>query len=346
MDEGDERMNERYSRQMLFPPIGENGQKQLRDKRVLIVGAGALGTGNAELLARAGVGRLTIIDRDYVEFSNLQRQLLYTEADAKQRLPKAVALQRHLAEINSETAVDAHVADASVDELKELAAGADLLIDATDNFETRFVINAISQKYNVPWIYGACVGSYGISFMIIPGRTPCLNCLMEDIPDGGATCDTVGIIAPAVQMVVAHQTAEALKWLTGNHQALRNELVSFDLWANRHSAVRVEHLRKPDCPSCGNDAVYPYLSRERLTRTSVLCGRDTVQIRPPRPVRRDLAQLAERLRASGGAVESNPYLVVYTHGKHRMVFFQDGRVLIHGTGDPAEAKSLFHRFLG
>lgn len=338
-------MKDRYSRQMLFAPIGEEGQSRLKDKRVLIVGAGALGTGNAEILARAGVGRITIIDRDYVEFSNLQRQLLYTEEDAQRRLPKAVALKRRLAEINSEVTVDAQVADASVYELEQLAANADLMIDATDNFETRFVMNDVSQKFGVPWIYGACVGSYGVSYLIIPGRTPCLNCLLQEIPFGDATCDTAGIIAPAVHMTVAHQTAEALKWLTGCHDALKNQLISFDVWSNQHTAIRVDKMKKRDCPSCGEQAVYPYLSRDQLTKTAVLCGRETVQIRPPRKLQRDLGQLAEQLRALGGEVESNPYLLMYTSGKIRMVFFQDGRVLVHGTHDPAEAKSLYYSLL-
>jgi molybdopterin/thiamine biosynthesis adenylyltransferase len=339
-------MDDRYSRQVRFAPIGQKGQMLLREKQVLIIGAGALGTGSAEILARAGVGRLKVVDRDYVEFSNLQRQLLYTEEDAANRLPKAVALQRRLAEINAETAVDAIVADADGEKLAQLAQGADLILDATDNFETRFVINDIAQKYNLPWIYGACVGSYGVSFMIIPGQTPCLHCLMEELPAGGATCDTAGIIAPAVHMVVAYQTAEALKWLTGNRDAVRRELVSFDLWSNRQTAVRVDALKKPDCPSCGERAVFPYLSRERMTRTDVLCGRDTVQIRPPLPQKRDLVKLSEQLRMTGGVVEANPYLVMFHYGRHRMVFFQDGRVLVHGTSDPAEARSLYHKVLG
>lgn len=338
-------MDDRYSRQTLFAPIGHEGQAGLAQKRVLIIGAGALGTGNAELLARSGVGRLIIVDRDYVEFSNLQRQLLYTEEDAEQRLPKAVALKQRIAKINSQTKVDAHIADATL-ELETLAEGVDLIIDATDNFETRFILNDVSQKYGVPWIYGACVGSYGVSYMVIPGQTPCLHCLMDEIPLGGATCDTAGIIAPTVHMVVAYQSAEALKWLTGNSDVLRNQLVSFDVWANRHTSVRVDSLKKRDCPSCGENPVFPYLSRDRLTQAAVLCGRDTVQIRPPSRLNRDLPQLAQQLQALGGAVEANPYLVMYTDGKHRMVFFEDGRVLVHGTHDPSVARSLYHRLLG
>jgi sulfur carrier protein ThiS adenylyltransferase len=339
-------MMERYSRQMLFAPIGEAGQLRLKDKHVLIIGAGALGTGNAEILARAGIGRLTIFDRDYVEFSNLQRQLLYTERDAAERMPKAIALKKRLSEINSETVVDAHVTDVTPFELKGLADKVDLMIDATDNFETRFMINDVSQKYKVPWIYGACVGSYGISYMIIPGETPCLHCLLSDMPMGGATCDTAGIIAPTVHRVVACQTAEALKWLVGDQQALSRRMVSFDVWKNQHTEVHVDDMRRKDCPSCGEQPSYPYLSRDNLARTAVLCGRDTVQIRPS-PVRgMNLVELRERLQASGGHVESNPYLVVYTMGKYRMVFFPDGRVLVHGTQDPVKAKSLYHRLMG
>lgn len=339
-------MDDRYSRQRLFAPIGEQGQARLREKRVLIVGAGALGTGNAEILARAGVGRLRIVDRDYVEYSNLQRQLLYTEDDAARRLPKAIALKQRLAEINAETEVEAHVEDASAYELEQLVGGTDLIIDATDNFETRFIINDVSQKYGVPWIYGACVGSRGLSYMIIPGQTPCLHCLLQELPERGETCDTAGIIAPAVHMVVSFQTAEALKWLSGNADALRNRLVSFDLWTNEYSSLRVDKGKRADCPSCGIQATFPYLSREHLTQTAVLCGRDTVQIRPARPVQRDLAQLAEQLREAGAAVEQNPYLVMAALSNNRLVFFRDGRVLVHGTSDPAEARSLYHRMLG
>lgn len=339
-------MNERYSRQIRFAPIGQHGQAELGKKHVLLVGAGALGTGNAEQLVRAGVGRLTVVDRDYVDESNLQRQQLYTEEDVRQHLPKAIALQRHLAAINSCADIFARVEDVSAEELLDLTESVDLIIDATDNFETRFVINDVAQKRNIPWIYGACLGSYGVSFMFIPGQTPCLNCLMTDIPLGGGTCDTVGVIAPAVQMVVAHQSAEALKWLTGNQQALRNRLVSYDLWENTYTSIRVDGLKKRDCPSCGEHAIYPYLSMSNLSRTAVLCGRDTVQIRPPRPTQLDLETLGQQLSTLGGQVTANSFLVSYANGGHRLVIFRDGRVLVHGTSDPAVAKGLANRYLG
>ncbi|MFC0214546.1 thiazole biosynthesis adenylyltransferase ThiF [Paenibacillus chartarius] len=340
-------MNGRYSRQELFRGIGPGGQLKLAAGHVLIVGAGALGTGNAEALVRAGVGVVTIVDRDYVEASNLQRQLLYSEEDALQRLPKAVAAKARLEAVNSEVDIRAVVADVTLAELEELTEGVDIIVDATDNFETRLLINDMSQKLGIPWVYGACVGSYGLTFTIVPGVTPCLNCLLETMPSGGATCDTVGVIAPAVQMVVAYQVAETLKLLVGDREALHGKLISFDLWSNSHTAIRVDRMKKPGCPSCGDAPVYPYLQAENHSRTAVLCGRDTVQIRPPSPIRRDLAELARTLERLGvGKVESNPYLVSLTIDGHRLVLFADGRVLVHGTKDVVEARSLYHRYLG
>ncbi|MDV2581782.1 thiazole biosynthesis adenylyltransferase ThiF [Alkalibacillus haloalkaliphilus] len=339
-------MQERYSRQILFDGIGEEGQQNLQKKHVLIVGAGALGTGNAEILTRAGVGRLTIVDRDYVEVSNLQRQQLYTERDANDRIPKAIAAQKRLREINPYVEVDGKIMDVTVEEIDRLVSNVDLIIDATDNFEIRFLINDVSQKHRIPWIYGGCVSSYGISFTVLPGETPCLNCLLETIPLGGATCDTVGVIAPAVQMVVAYQSAEALKILVEDFEAVRRKLVSFDLWKNEQSAIDVSRLRKEDCPSCGTSPTYPYLSYENQTKTAVLCGRNTVQIRPPKKVNRDLNALVTQLENQGGAIEQNPFLVSYQSEDRRVVFFKDGRVLIHGMKDIVEAKKIYHQLLG
>lgn len=338
-------MSERYSRQELFAPIGESGQRKLFQKHVLIVGAGALGTGNAEALARAGVGRMTIVDRDYVEWSNLQRQQLYSEKDAENRIPKAVAAKNRLQELNSEIDIRAFVADVTTEEIVSLVDGVDLIIDATDNFDTRLILNDASQKYGIPWIYGACVGSYGLTYTIIPGKTPCLSCLLETVPMGGATCDTAGIISPAVQMVVSYQTAEALKILVEDQEALRPTLLSFDLWKNQHAAIKVDRMKKEDCPSCGTRPVYPYLDVANHSKTAVLCGRETVQIRPTQPMSRDLDQLALTL-AAHGKVEKNPYLVSLATGNHRLAIFKDGRVLVHGTKDVIEAKTLYHRYLG
>lgn len=338
-------MSERYSRQELFAPIGVSGQQKLSQKHALIMGAGALGTGNAEILARAGVGRLTIVDRDYVEWSNLQRQQLYSEKDATNRIPKAVAAQNRLQELNSEIEVCAWVKDVTTEEIVSLVDGVNLIIDATDNFDTRLILNDAAQKYRIPWIYGACVGSYGLTYTIIPGKTPCLSCLLETVPMGGATCDTAGIISPAVQMVVAYQTTEALKILTGDEEALRPTLLSFDLWKNQQASIRVDRMKKEECPSCGTHPVYPYLDAANHTKTAVLCGRETVQIRPTHSMSRDLDQLALTL-AVHGKVEKNPYLVSLSTENHRLAIFKDGRVLVHGTKDVIEAKTLYHRYLG
>ncbi len=337
---------DRYSRQTLFAPIGEEGQKKILKKHVLLVGAGALGTASAEALVRAGIGKLTIVDRDYVEWSNLQRQQLYSEEDAKNRIPKAIAAKNRLEAINSTVTIEAIIADAAVSELEEWAKQVDLIIDATDNFETRMIINDAAQKYTIPWIYGACVGSYGLNYTIVPEKTPCLSCLVETVPLGGATCDTAGIISPAVQMVVAYQLSEALKILVEDYASLRYKLVSFDLWKNQYSAIKVDKLKKASCPSCGIDRTYPYLSYENQTKTAVLCGRDSVQIRPSGKIERDLAALEKVFVEQGGMVQRNPFLLSTSLGQHRLVIFNDGRVLVHGTKDIAEAKTLYHKYLG
>ncbi|WP_462410181.1 thiazole biosynthesis adenylyltransferase ThiF [Neobacillus sp. Marseille-QA0830] len=339
-------MNERYSRQTLFPGIGQDGQEKIRRKHVLIIGAGALGSGSAEVLTRAGVGKITIVDRDYVEESNLQRQQLYTEQDVAEKWPKAAAAERRLREINSDVDIRSVVADATPELLEELISGVDLMLDATDNFETRMMMNDAAQKYNIPWIYGACVGSFGMSFSIIPGKTPCLNCLLRSIPLQGMTCDTGGIIAPAVQMVIAHQTAEALKMLAGDWEAVRTSFVSFDLWRNQYTSLKMSKAKFAGCLSCGEERTYPYLDRENMTKTSVLCGRDTVQIRPTSKGEISLEQLAGQLGSLGLSVKGNPYLISVEMGDQRMVIFQDGRALIHGTKDITQAKTIYQRILG
>lgn len=338
---------DRYSRQERFIPVGVEGQRKLLQGRVLIIGAGALGTGIAETLTRAGVGSIRIADRDYVEWSNLQRQQLFSEADAAARLPKAIAAKERLFNINSGVDVEAHVMDVTLQEIEDLLPGVQLILDATDNFDTRLLINDISQKHGIPWIYGACVGSYGITYTIIPGETPCLNCLLGSVPLGGDTCDTAGIIPSAVQMVVAHQTTEAMKLLTGNKEALRGTLLSFDLWRNEQASIKIGSAIRNDCLSCGPERTYPFLSTSNLQKTEVLCGRDTVQIRPP--VRREVdlpATAASLKQLNEGRVESNPFLVSLTLNDKRLVMFKDGRAMVHGTKDTAEAKTIYHRYFG
>jgi sulfur carrier protein ThiS adenylyltransferase len=339
-------MNDRYSRQILFAPIGMEGQEKIKSKHVLIVGAGALGSANAEMLARAGVGKLTIVDRDYVEWSNLQRQQLYCEEDVIQRLPKAIAAKKRLLQIRSDIEIEAIVMDASAPEIERWVSEADLIVDGTDHFEIRMMINDAAQKYKKPWIFGACLGSYAMSLPILPGETPCLHCLLETLPFGGGSCDTAGIIAPAVQMVVALQGAEVLKILVEDWKAVRRKLVTFDLWNNQFASIDVQSMKKSDCPSCGKHPTYPFLSYEVLTKSEVLCGRNTVQIRPPKPLEIDLTVLEERLLRQGISFEKNPYLLSFSVENCRLVIFRDGRALIHGTDEIAKAKSLYYRYLG
>lgn len=244
-------MQERYARQILFSGIGEIGQRKIREKHVLLIGAGALGAANAETLVRMGIGKLTIADRDYVEWSNLQRQQLYIEEDAQQCKPKAIAAAEHVRKINSEVKIVPVVTDVTMQEIEELTKEVDLIIDATDNFDTRLLINDISQKENIPWIYGGCIGSYGVTYTILPGKTPCFRCLM-DHPMGGATCDTAGIIQPAVQMVVAHQVTEAMKILVDDYESLRGTMLSFDIWNNQYLSLKVNRQKKVHVHLVGN----------------------------------------------------------------------------------------------
>ena len=338
--------SDRYSRQVLFPPIGKNGQELLEKKHVLLIGAGALGSSIGEMLVRAGIGRLTIIDRDYIEMSNLQRQTLYTEADVEERAPKAAAAKKHLYAINSVCKVEGIVGEATVELLESLMDQVDLVMDATDNFETRMILNDITQKYHKPWIYGACVGSVGMSYTIIPGITPCLHCLLQKIPLQGMTCDTGGIISPAVQMVVTHQVVEAMKLLVEDYDALRGTFLSFDLWNNHYQSIKVDRIKKSACLSCGAERTYPFLDQSNHTKTAILCGRDTVQIRPSKEKRLNLKTLAASLENNGYEVKANPFLVSVKIEDARAVIFKDGRALIHHTKDTVYAKSLYDKLLG
>lgn len=261
-------MADRYSRQQLFKPIGSKGQEKIRNKHVLIVGAGALGSASAESFVRAGVGKLTIIDRDYVEWSNLQRQQLYSEQNAREKMPKAIAAKNRLEQINSEVQIHAFVMDATSENMEGLLKNVDVIIDATDNFDIRFVINDLSQKHNIPWVYGSCVGSYGMSYTIIPQETPCLHCMLKNIPVTGVTCDTAGIISPTVQIVAAYQVAEALKILVKDFSAIRKTFFMFDIWSNQNHFIKLGKIKTDACLSCGLNRTYPYLSYENQTKAS------------------------------------------------------------------------------
>lgn len=334
----------RYSRQERFQPIGTYGQALLKEKHILLIGMGALGSSLAETFVRAGIGTITLVDRDYVDLSNLQRQCLYTESDVAEALPKAIAAKRRLEFINSEVTIQAHVNEVTAHNLSTFVKDVDLILDATDNFETRYLINDISQKNNIPWIYGACVGSYGITYTILPQKTPCLRCLLGNEMIASETCDTVGIIAPTVQMVVSLQTTEAMKILLNQSHQLRKTLFSFDVWKNEVSSIHVDHLKKSDCPSCGEDPKYPALQGAIETKITVLCGRDTVQIRSTSG-RLDLKRLGNSLQKKGNKPHSNDYLISFQIERYRLVAFRDGRVLVHGANDKETANALYQQYI-
>src|SRR5881296_518425 len=337
---------ERYSRQLLFARIGEQGQRRISESGVLAVGCGALGTVTAEILTRAGVGRLTLADRDYVDESNLQRQSLFTEEDCREGLPKAVAAARRLRAINGGVEIVERVVDVGPSSIEGLAAGQDLILDGTDNFETRYLLNDASLCWGIPWVYGACVGSYGLCLAFLPGETPCLRCVLERLPPPGSspTCDTAGVIGPVVHLVAALQSAEALKILTGDRRAVNRRLVSFDLWENRMATLDLSGLRPdPDCPACGRRS-FEFLEGRHDGRAARLCGRNAVQIAAEAaPV--DLGAVAERLRRLG-AVRRNEFLLLAEVEGFEIALFRDGRSIIRGTDDETEARRVYARFIG
>lgn len=338
-------MNERYSRQILFPEIGREGQQKLLNSRVLLVGCGALGASQAEMLSRAGVGSLRIVDRDFVEFTNLQRQTLFKESDAAERLPKAVAAKNRIAEINSDVNVDAIVADINNSNIESLIDGCDLVLDGSDNFQVRYLVNDACVKLGMTWIYGAAVSSYGTTMTIIPHETPCLRCIFEDIPDAGSspTCDTAGVIMPIIATVTAVQTAETLKILVGDTASLHRSIMQFDLWANDRRKIKLS-APDPDCVTCGQHK-YEFLDAETQEFSAVLCGRDAVQVAPPRAVALDLRSLAAKL-SEIGEVKQNEYLVRFSTDGKELTVFADGRAIIKGTDDIAAARSLYARYIG
>ncbi|PLT33345.1 ThiF family adenylyltransferase [Bacillus sp. V5-8f] len=334
-------MNHRYTKQELF--LGKEGQLKLQRAHAVIIGAGALGSASAEMLARAGVGNITIVDRDYVEWSNLQRQQLYTENDANSKLPKAIAAKARLEELNSEINIKSIIADVNGQNIEELIKNKTIIIDATDNFETRLVVNDAAVKEKIPFIFGACVASYGLTFPIIPGKTPCLHCLLNHLPADGMTCDTVGVIGPIVQIIAALQVTNVFKLLTG--QEVLPIMQSLDIWKNEKTAINIQGLKNCDCPTCSENATFPYLMFENQSKTDVLCGRDAVQLRPgiPRPIQ--LESLSERLKESVKNVVLNPYLLSFSLEEYRIVLFKDGRAIIHGTNEPSRARSIYNRII-
>jgi len=334
----------RYSRQELFEGIGPEGQAHIRASRVVVVGCGALGSTLAETMARAGVGGLTVVDRDYVEETNLQRQSLFTEDDAARSLPKAAAAEARLRALNSEVQVRGVIADLVADNAPALLAGAQLVLDGTDNFETRFLVNDVCVRDGIPWAYGACVGSYGLALLVRPRVSPCLRCVLEEMPapGSGPTCDTAGVVAPIVQVIAGIQAAEGLKVLAGRHDSFLPGIVSVDLWRG-HFEVTDLRGREPWCPACAGGR-FEYADA-RSGGAAVLCGRDAVQVRPAAPARLDLDALARRL-ATAGRVTANEHLVRFAVADGELVVFADGRAIVKGARDVSHARALYAKYVG
>lgn len=335
---------ERYSRQMLFAPIGEEGQRRLLSASAVIVGCGAIGAAAAGLLVRAGVGRIRILDRDFVESSNLQRQSLFEENDAQTAVPKAAAAEGKLRAINSSIKIEGIVSDLSPHNAEELLSGFDLILDGTDNFATRLLLNDFAVHSCKPWIYAAAVASYGVTLTILPGQTACLACLLEPSSNTHGleeTCDTIGVLGPIVNLIASLEVAEALKLLSGHSEALHNRLVSCDVWTGRFQSVRV--AQDPACRACVRRE-FTYLSGESQPHIT-LCGRDSVQIHE-RSRSLDLAALRQRLAPNASDIRQNDFLLTFRIEPYQMTVFADGRAILKGTKDPAVARSLYARYIG
>ncbi|HEY6041524.1 MAG TPA: ThiF family adenylyltransferase [Anaerolineae bacterium] len=334
----------RYLRQFIFAPLGEAGQEKLLAARVLLVGCGATGSVIANTLVRAGVGQLVIVDRDFVELNNLQRQILFDEEDIAEGLPKAVAAANKLAKINSSVAVEPVVADVNAENIEDLMRDAALVLDGTDNFETRYLVNDACVKHNKPWIYGGAVGSSGMTMNIRPIETACFRCIFPHAPAPGTlpTCDTAGVLAPIVNVIASLVCAEAIKLLTGALDQLNRGLVSIDLWDNSFETYSVH--RRADCLTC-QERTFEYLTAEQGTVTALLCGKNAVQIRPAHKHKVNLSYLANRL-ADLGSVSFNEYLLKFKTPRIELTVFPDARTIVQGTEDESVAKSLYAKYVG
>ena len=337
--------NDRYSRQTLFAGIRAEGQRRLLNSRAVIIGCGALGSAQAEALARAGIGKLRVVDRDFVEFTNLQRQTMFTESDAAERLPKAIACANHLRELNSDIEVEPEIADVNYSNIERLIGDADVVLDGTDNFATRYLMNDACVKHGLNWIYGAAVGSYGVTMTIRPHETPCLRCIFPEAPPAASapTCDTAGVIMPIISVVAAVQVTEALKLLTGQAEILHNALMQIDVWRNEWRRIL---LGSPlaDCPTCALGQ-FEALNADSREFAAVMCGRHAVQVSPAATAHIDLAALGRKLE-SAGEVKANDYLLRFRTGEYELTVFQDARSIIRGTDDITTARSLYSKYVG
>ncbi|MGE0605501.1 MAG: ThiF family adenylyltransferase [Pirellulales bacterium] len=346
-DESPEPSLDRYARQTRFAPVGEQGQRKLLASRALIVGCGALGTVLANTLVRAGVGHVRIVDRDFVELNNLQRQVLFDEDDVAGTLPKAVAAADKLRRINSQVEIEPIVADVDHTNIVALCDNVDVILDGTDNFEIRFLLNDAALHLGIPWIYGGCIGAEGQTMSILPGETPCLRCLMQEAPPPGSTptCDTAGIVGPIINVIASLECMEAIKIMCGQREAVSRVLTVVELWDNRWRQVQLASLREgADCPACRRQE-FPWLKGERGSHTAVLCGRNAVQLSFPGRERLDLAAQAEKLQAVG-RVSRNPFLLRLHVADFVVTLFADGRAIIGGTDDIATARTVYARYIG
>jgi len=348
-------MLSRYHRQQILPGVGEQGQRRLAEAHAAVVGLGALGCAIADHLARAGLGTLTIIDRDLVDHTNLQRQCLYTERDAAEGLPKAEAARHRLAAVNSEITLHAHIADLTPANADGLLGSPHILLDGTDNFETRYLLNDIAVRDSIPLAYGGVVATRGMQMTIRPGQTPCLRCLFEDPPAPGSqpTCDTAGVLGPVVAIVAACQAADALRCLLGRGEEVPQTMLEFDLWQGRRRRIDIGAARRGDCPCCGLRR-FDFLTRDSASDALGLCGQNAIQVHPSTGgALLDLAALASRLRAAG-EVDARPFMVRFLPTGERgeggepvtVTVFRDGRAIVTGTAHPERARSLYARYIG
>ena len=338
---------DRYVRQMRYAPLGEEGQRKICESTALVCGLGALGSVLANTLARAGVGTLRIVDRDFLELNNLQRQVLYDEYDVQAGIPKALAAEKKLAAINSRITIEAHVADVDHNNIRELADGVDVLLDGTDNFETRFLLNDAAMKFGIPWVYGGCIGAEGQTMTILPGETPCLRCLMHDAPPPGTTptCDNAGILSSIINVIASIEACEALKIVSGHSASINRHLTIFDLWENRIHQMKLDTLREnANCPTCAKSE-FPWLEGQRGSHSAVLCGRNSVQLSFPERANLSLDALEEKLSGIG-QVERNPFLLRLLVDEYKLTIFPDGRAIIGGTEDISEARTLYAKYVG
>ncbi|HEY2584173.1 MAG TPA: ThiF family adenylyltransferase [Tepidisphaeraceae bacterium] len=346
---------DRYHRQALLPQIGRAGQERLRKASVLLVGCGALGSVIAEQLVRAGIGRLRLADRDIVELTNLQRQVLFDEEDVREQTPKAIATERRLRRVNSEVEIDARVTDVHAGNVEELAGcdgpgrPVDLILDGTDNVDTRNLLNDAAVKHGIPWIYGACVGTEGRCMAILPPSGPCLRCVFSDPPAAAElpTCDTAGVLAPAAAVVASLQVTAALRVLLGQAKPQSESLISMDVWRGRFHSIPLIDAKRADCPTCGRRA-FAYLDCSQSGRSTSLCGRNAVQIRSAKDEAVDLSRMAAKL-SQIGRVQQTPYLLrcaLHDPREIQLTVFPDGRAIIQGTADFERARSIYARFVG